>query len=172
MKRIAIAAFSGLVATIPMTFAGWLGPAMGLPRLSTPELLAGWFHMGTGIGWAAHFGVGAALAIGYALVAAGFPIASLLAGHSRRNSMVACLVMGAVYGIVPFMLSQLVVLPMMGAALTAGGVVLSLLAHLAYGTTLAFFYDALADDETLVAKNGPAEAVHGAPPTPSAVPLS
>ena len=59
------------------------------------------------------------------------------------------LVRGATYGVVPWLLAQLVVMPMMGAGFFSGSFVSaagSLMGHLVYGAVLGAIYGVPADD--------------------------
>jgi uncharacterized membrane protein YagU involved in acid resistance len=71
---------------------------MGMPPMNPAQMLAGAMGGSLVLGWIGHFVIGITLAIGYALVApwlVGPPV-----------------VRGALYGIAPFLLAQIVVMPM------------------------------------------------------------
>jgi uncharacterized membrane protein YagU involved in acid resistance len=124
------AILAGLVATLAMTAVGlWIAPMMGIPRMNPAEMLASAMGGSRLLGWLGHLMVGTILAIGYALVAPKLPGAPWLRG--------------AVYGIAPWLLAQLVVIPMMGMAVFSGSFALaagSLIGHLVYGAILGAVY--------------------------------
>lgn len=120
----------GLLGTLVMTAIGlWVAPIMGIPRMNPADMLAGAMGGSTLLGWAGHLMIGTVLALAYAVV---FP---RLPGPPP--------VRGAVYGLAPWILAMLVVMPMMGmppfggAAAPAVG---SLIGHLAYGAVLGAVY--------------------------------
>lgn len=127
------AALAGIVGTAVMTLMTVMAGAMGM-EMDIPGMLSGF--MGTPIiaGWIAHFMIGAVLALIYA---AGF--ASWLPGPPWLR--------GAVYGVFPFLLAQLAVMPVMGmgvftsgapnALMMVGG---SLMGHLVYGAIVGAIY--------------------------------
>jgi uncharacterized membrane protein YagU involved in acid resistance len=124
------ALFAGIIATVVMTAVGmFVAPMMGIPRMNPAEMLA--MKMGgvLALGWVAHFMIGSILALIYAAVARFIPGAAPLRG--------------ALYGIGPFLVAQIVVMPMMGMPLFSGSVSMamgSLLGHLIYGAVLGAIY--------------------------------
>jgi uncharacterized membrane protein YagU involved in acid resistance len=81
------------------------------------------------LGWMAHFMIGVILAVGYALVARFVPGPAPLSG--------------AVYAIAPFLMAQILVMPMMGMPLFSGSASMamgSLIGHLAYGAVVGAVY--------------------------------
>lgn len=124
------AVIAGLIATAVMTAVGlWGAPLMGIPPMNPAEMLA--MSMGNmpALGWAAHFMIGAILAVIYAVVAPWIP------GPPAAR--------GAIYGLAPFLLAQIVVMPMMGMPIFSGSVALamgSLIGHLFYGAVLGGIY--------------------------------
>lgn len=121
---------AGIAGTLAMTAVGlWMAPLMGIPRMNPAEMLAGQMGGSVAIGWAAHLMIGSVLAVLYAAVS------PFLSGPSA--------VRGAVYGIAPFLLAQVAVMPMMGmpffsgfGAMAAG----SLVGHLVYGGVVGWLY--------------------------------
>jgi len=95
------ALFAGFVATTAMTMVGlYVAPMMHIPRMNPAAMLAGAMGGSSVLGWAGHYMIGTVLAITYALVAAhlvGVPW-----------------VRGALFSTAPWLLAQLVVIPMMG----------------------------------------------------------
>lgn len=120
----------GLVGTLVMTAVGlWVAPMMGIPRMNPAEMLAGQMGGSIVLGWAGHLMIGTILAIIYAVVAPWIPGAPWLRG--------------ALYGLAPFFLAQLVVMPMMGMPVFGGSAALamgSLIGHLIYGAVVGAVY--------------------------------
>ena len=129
-RNWARAAIGGVAGTLVMTAVGlWMAPMMGIPRMNPAEMLAGQMGGNIALGWAAHLMIGVILALGYAIVAP-----SLVGPPAIR---------GAIYGIAPWLVAQIAVMPMMGAPLFSGSVVLamgSLLGHLIYGAVVGAVY--------------------------------
>lgn len=127
VKRVVVA---GIAGTAVMTAVGlWVAPMMGIPRMNPAAMLAGVMGGIAIIGWLAHFMIGTILAGIYALVA------PKLAGPPA--------VRGALYGIAPFLMAQIVVIPMMGMPLFSGSMVMamgSLIGHLVYGAVVGQVY--------------------------------
>lgn len=131
-RNWARAAIGGVAGTLVMTAVGvWVAPMMGIPRMNPAEMLAGPMGGSIALGWAAHLMIGVVLALGYAIVAP-----SLVGPPAVR---------GAIYSIAPWLVAQIAVMPMMGAPVFSGSVVLamgSLLGHLVYGAVLGTVYGA------------------------------
>ena len=129
-RNWARAAMGGVAGTLVMTAVGvWVAPMMGIPRMNPAEMLAGPMGGSIALGWAAHLMIGVVLALGYAIVAP-----SLVGPPAVR---------GAIYSIAPWLVAQIAVMPMMGAPVFSGSVVLamgSLLGHLVYGAVLGAVY--------------------------------
>lgn len=127
VKRAVIGGFSGTVA---MTALMLMAPKMGLPPMNVGEMLGSVMGGSVVLGWMAHFVVGTVLALGYGLV-----FEHRLPGPSALR--------GAIFAVGPWLMAQLVVMPMMGAGafsgsmLAAGG---SLMGHLVYGAVLGAIY--------------------------------
>lgn len=121
---------AGVVGTAAMTVVGVFGaPLMGMPPMNPALMLAGAMGGNLVLGWIGHFSIGVILAIGYAFVAPALP------------GPVA--VRGAVYGVAPFLLAQIAVMPMMGMPLFSGSVQMamgSLIGHLVYGAVVGAVY--------------------------------
>ncbi|GAB4378262.1 MAG: hypothetical protein Kow0042_26740 [Calditrichia bacterium] len=119
----------GLIATAAMTLLMVLAPMMGMPKMPVGNMLAGFMHIPVALGWVAHFMIGTMLAAGYVLV-----FEPMLGGGAAK---------GAFYSLIPFLMAQLVVMPMMGAGLFSSNtpapvlmVMGSLMGHLVYGVVL------------------------------------
>jgi uncharacterized membrane protein YagU involved in acid resistance len=126
------AVVGGLVATAVMTALMLMAPAMGLPPMNIGAMLGSVMGGSLALGWMAHFVIGTVLAIIYASV-----FAAWLPGPGFLR--------GALYGLVPWIAAQIVVMPMMGAGLFGGSFGAgfgSLLGHLVYGAVLGSIYGA------------------------------
>lgn len=124
------AAVAGIAATSVMTFVGVrVAPLMGIPRMNPAEMLAGPMGGSLILGWAGHFMVGTILALIYVLAAP-----RLLGPPWLR---------GALYSLAPWLMAQLLVMPMMGMPVFSGSAVMatgSLVGHLVYGGVLGAIY--------------------------------
>jgi uncharacterized membrane protein YagU involved in acid resistance len=124
------AVFAGLAGTVAMTGLMLAAPMMGMPRMNIGEMLGSMMGGVTALGWAAHFMIGTALAVAYAAF-----FAERLSGPA--------VVRGMLFGLAPWLLAQLVVMPMMGAGLFSGSMVAaagSLMGHLVYGAVVGAVY--------------------------------
>jgi len=126
-SNVTRAVVAGLIGTLVMTAVGvYAAPMMGMPPMNPAAMLAGRMGGIALLGWAAHLMIGVVLALVYATLV-----------HGRLPGPGA--VQGATYSLAPWLLAQLVVMPMMGmpifsgSALMAGG---SLVGHFAYGAVL------------------------------------
>lgn len=118
---------AGVVGTLVMTAVGlWAAPMMGMPAMNPAEMLAGQMGGALVLGWMGHLMIGVILAVIYAVAAAG-----RLPGPPA--------VQGALYGVAPWLLAQLMVMPMMGMPVFSGSMTMaggSLLGHLVYGAVI------------------------------------
>lgn len=87
---------SGVAATIVMTLLMVIGGAVGMPKMSPPDMLAGMMGVSVAIGWVIHFLIGIIFAAGYV-----FLFNNWLKKISNRT------IRGAVYGIVAFIIAQI-----------------------------------------------------------------
>lgn len=130
--RIGRAIAAGIIGTLVMTAVGlWVAPLMGIPAMNPANMLAGAMGGSLVLGWAGHLMIGMVLALIYAAVAGWLPGAPA--------------VRGALYGIAPFLMAQIVVVPMMGMPLFSGSFVMamgSLVGHLVYGAVVGGVYGA------------------------------
>ena len=126
------AALAGLVATGVMTAVGlWMAPLMGIPAMNPAAMLAGAMGGSVALGWIGHLMIGIILALSYAVVAPRLPGAPAARG--------------AVFGLAPWFMAQLLVIPMMGMPLFSGSAALaigSLIGHLVYGAVVGAIYGA------------------------------
>jgi uncharacterized membrane protein YagU involved in acid resistance len=121
---------AGIIGTMAMTAVGlWVAPLMGMPPMNPAVMLAGAMGGNMALGWMAHFLIGIILAAGYAVIGPRFPGPGF--------------VRGALYGIIPFFMAQLLVMPMMRMPLFSGSVAMamgSLVGHLVYGGFVGAVY--------------------------------
>lgn len=121
---------AGILGTVTITFAATiLAPLMGLPKMDIPGMLAGVMGGSVVLGWAAHFMIGTVLAFGYALFGSKLPGPAVLRG--------------AIYSLAPWLLAQVMVMPMMGMGFFSGAFAPafgSLLGHLMYGAVVGVVY--------------------------------
>jgi len=124
------AALAGIIGTVMMTVVGlYAAPVMGIPMMNPAEMLADQMGGSAVMGWIAHFMIGMILAVVYAAVAGSLP-----------GPLV---VRGALYALAPWLLAQVVVMPMMGMGFFSGAVNLaigSLIGHIIYGVVVGAAY--------------------------------
>jgi uncharacterized membrane protein YagU involved in acid resistance len=124
------AVFAGVLGTAVMTVIGlYVAPMMGIPAMNPATMLAGAMGGLLWLGWIAHFMIGVVLAAAYAIAAPALP------GPAP--------VRGAIFALAPFLLAQIVVMPMMGMPLFSGSVSMamgSLIGHLVYGAVVGATY--------------------------------
>jgi len=129
---------AGLVATAAMTIFTFMAPIMGI-KMDIPQMLANTMGAPIIFGWLAHFMVGEILAINYAAI------------FLSKTHKVADFKSGALFGLIPWFVAQVMVMPMM--SLLAGGsyasgffsgsillAMASLVGHLIYGAILGSTY--------------------------------
>lgn len=137
-----------MIGTGVITALWQVEPAIGLPRIAVGHILSTFMsvsvaHLNVGIagGWIVHFCVGIALALIYAAVFA-------------RRLPGSPLARGAVYGVLVFLLSQIVFMPLVGGGFFSRGdmelLAGSLIGHIAYGLVVGWIYD-LPTDVTVAA---------------------
>ncbi len=124
------AVVAGLVGTVVMTAIGlWVAPLMGIPRMNPAEMLAGAMGGSALLGWVGHFMIGSILAVIYAAVAPALPGAPP--------------VRGALYGLAPWLVAMVMIMPMMGMPAFGGAAAVamgSLIGHLVYGAVVGAIY--------------------------------
>lgn len=138
--RISIksALLAGVIATAAMTAFTYMAPLMGF-EMDIPKMLAN--TMGTPIivGWIAHFMVGEILAINFAAI------------FLKKTNKTANSKSGALFGLIPWFVAQVMVMPMMSVmsggsysdGLFSGSIMIamaSLVGHLIYGSILGGIY--------------------------------
>jgi uncharacterized membrane protein YagU involved in acid resistance len=139
--NIARAAVAGIIGAAVMTVVGlYVAPLMGIPAMNPAVMLAGAMGGVAILGWAAHFMIGITLAVGYAVVG--------------RNLPGAPWASGALYGLAPFLLAQVAVMPMMGMPFFSGFgamAVGSLVGHLVYGAVVGAVYGGASEAQVVPA---------------------
>ncbi len=124
------AALAGIIGTVMMTVVGlYAAPMMGMPPMNPAEMLAGQMGGSMVMGWIAHFMIGVILAELYAVVAGSLPG--------------PVVVRGALYGLAPWLLLQVAVMPMMGMPFFSGSMSMamgSLPGHIIYGGVVGAVY--------------------------------
>ncbi|HUP50892.1 MAG TPA: DUF6789 family protein [Longimicrobiales bacterium] len=118
---------AGVAGTLAMTVVGlYVAPMMGMPPMNPADMLAGAMRGLTILGWAGHLMIGVVLALIYANV-----VLRLLPGPPA--------VRGALFSLAPWLMAQIVVMPMMGMGLFSGSMIMaggSLVGHLVYGAVM------------------------------------
>ena len=129
---------AGLIATAAMTIFTFMAPLMGF-EMDIPKMLANTMGAPIIVGWIAHFMVGEILAINFAAI------------FLRKTNKAADFKSGALFGLIPWFVAQVMVMPMMsvmaGGSYTAGLfsgsamiAMASLIGHLIYGAILGGIY--------------------------------
>jgi uncharacterized membrane protein YagU involved in acid resistance len=133
-KNLGKAVVAGLIGTLVMTMIMLMAPTMGMPPMPIGKMLANFMGLPEALGWIAHFMIGTVLAVGYAFI-----FSAKLSGNG--------LVRGALYGLLPWFVSQVMVNPIMGTGLFASNtpapvliVFGSLMGHLIYGAAVGGIY--------------------------------
>jgi len=118
---------AGVLGTLVMSAVGlYVAPLMGMPPMNPADMLASRMGGVSALGWAGHLMIGVVLAVAYSRLAFG-----RLPGPS--------VLQGALFSLAPWLMAQLIVMPMMGMPLFSGSPMLaggSLVGHLAYGAVL------------------------------------
>lgn len=125
--NISRAIVGGVLGTLVMTMVGvYVAPMMGIPAMNPANMLAGQMGGSMVLGWMGHLMIGIVLALIYVTVAL-----TRLPGPAA--------VRGALFSLAPWLMAQVVVIPMMGMGLFSGSMALaggSLIGHLVYGLIL------------------------------------
>lgn len=132
------AVIAGIAGTVVMTMFTYMAPLMGF-SMNIPKMLGSMFGDSLIIGWVMHFMIGIILAVAYGFI--------LYNKISISNPFVK----GAVFAILPWLMAQLIVMPMMSsiqgigfaAGLFSGSLLLamaSLMGHLLYGAVVGKLY--------------------------------
>ncbi len=124
------AALAGIIGAAVMTVVGlYVAPLMGIPEMNPADMLADQMGENAVLGWIAHFMIGVILAEVYAVVAGSLPG--------------PVVVRGALFGLAPWLLAQVAVMPMMGMGFFSGAMNMamgSLIGHIIYGGVVGAVY--------------------------------
>ncbi len=124
------AALAGIIGTVMMTVVGlYAAPLMGIPAMNPADMLADQMGGSAAMGWIGHFMIGVIFAEVYAVVAGSLPG--------------PVVVRGALFALAPWLLAQVVVMPMMGMGLFSGDMTMamgSLIGHIIYGGVVGAVY--------------------------------
>lgn len=125
---------AGIAGTFAMTVIMLVAPMMGVPKMDMGEMLGTMnpmMAMPYMMGWVMHFIIGIILTYIYAT----FLIDKLPSEGWQR---------GAIYSVLPWLVMQAMLGPMMGMPFFSGGNIMalmgSLIAHLAYGSVMGIVY--------------------------------
>ena len=117
----------GMIGTLVMTAVGvYVAPMMGMSPMNPADMLAMKMGGSLALGWMGHLMIGIVLALIYAKFVLG-----RLPGPAPMQ--------GALFSVAPWLMAQLVVMPMMGMGLFSGSMQLavgSLVGHLMYGAVM------------------------------------
>jgi hypothetical protein len=120
----------GFTATALMTMIMLIAPMMGMPDMKTGNMIAGFIGVPVWIGWAMHLMMGIVLALAYVF-------------WVRDRLSFSYALRGMLFAILPWVLMQLMVMPMMGMGLFSSNapdavkmVMGTLMGHLVYGLVL------------------------------------
>lgn len=136
MKNINIikVVIAGAAGTLAMTILMLVGPMMGMPKMDMGVMLGTMnpmMELPYFVGWMMHFVIGIMLTFIYA--------AFLFDKLPSEGWM-----KGAIYSVIPFLVMQMMLAPMMGMPFFSGGEIMaiigSLLSHLAYGSVMGYVY--------------------------------
>ena len=126
----------GIIATAVMSVVMMLGAAMGMPKMSPPQMLATMMGVSIIVGWLLHFMIGIIFAFGYSYL--------LMNAVRKVNSNI---LKGGIFGVAAFIFAQIaraILDGMMGGLPPMeGSVVLimmgSIMGHIIFGIVVALF---------------------------------
>ncbi len=114
----------GIIGALVMSAVGlWVAPMMGIAKMNPADMLAMKMGGSAVLGWTGHLMIGAILAVTYAAF-----VASRLPGPPA--------IRGALFSIAPWLVTELVMMPMMGMPMFSGSVspaMGSLVGHVVFG---------------------------------------
>lgn len=132
------AAAAGAIATASMTALLMVEPSIGLPKIAIGEIVSSMMSAVS-----SHIPVGAAGGWIIDLVV-GILFALIYAGYLERRLPGGPLVRGLLFGVLVFIVAQLVFAPLTGSGVFSGGDVEllagGLLGHLVYGSVVGYIY--------------------------------
>ncbi len=129
---------AGIAGTVTMTIFMFMGKFMGI-NMNVPKMLSSMFGGNLAIGWIMHFMIGIFLAVSFGLI-----FYNVISAENR-------IVKGMLFGIIPWFMAQMIVMPMMSVmqgmnfsdGLFSGSLKLafaSLIAHFVYGAVVGAIY--------------------------------
>jgi len=128
--KIKQALLGGIIATAIMTMIMLIAPMMGMPKMKIGNMLAGFMHLPVWIGWIIHFMIGIVWAFVYLFFV-------------RDKISTSYAVRGMLFSLFPWLLMQLMVMPMMGMGIFSANapeqvkmIMGTLIGHLVYGLIL------------------------------------
>lgn len=136
MKEVNLqkAVIAGVAGTLAMTVLMLIGPMMGGPKMDVGSMLGPMnplMALPYWMGWVMHFVIGIVLVWIYAAF-----LMSILPSDGWKRGMI--------FSLIPFLLKEIMVSPMMGMGLFDGGDMMmimgGLVGHLAYGGVVGFIY--------------------------------
>lgn len=127
---------AGVVATIVLTLIMVIGGAMGMPKMSPPNMLAGIMGVPVIIGWVLHFMIGIIFAAGYVFLF-----------NNWLRKINPNILRGALYGMIVFVVAQMAI-PLMVTIFRSGNmpaqegskvlmVIGSAMGHILFGMVIA-----------------------------------
>jgi uncharacterized membrane protein YagU involved in acid resistance len=131
-KKLKQAVTGGIFATAIMTMLMLIAPMMGMPDMKTGNMMAGFMGIPVWIGWLMHLMIGIIWAIVYVFLV-------------RDRLTLSPALKGILFAVLPWMLMQLMVMPMMGMGIFSANspdalkmVIGTLMGHMVYGLVLGF----------------------------------
>jgi uncharacterized membrane protein YagU involved in acid resistance len=129
-KKLKQALKGGIIATAVMTMLMLVAPMMGMPDMKIGNMMAGFMGIPVWAGWAMHLMIGIIWAMVYVFLV-------------RDRFTLNPALKGLLFAILPWMLMQLMVMPIMGMGLFSANspeamkmVMGTLMGHLVYGLVL------------------------------------
>jgi uncharacterized membrane protein YagU involved in acid resistance len=129
-KKLKQALTGGIIATVLMTMLMLVAPMMGMPDMKIGNMMAGFIGIPVWSGWVMHLMIGIIWAIVYVFLV-------------RDRFTLSPAFKGMLFAILPWMLMQLMVMPMMGMGVFSANsqepmkmVMGTLMGHLVYGLVL------------------------------------
>lgn len=120
----------GLAAVAAMTVLMLIAPMMGMPDMNMGKMLGGFMGVPAVMGWAAHLMIGIIWAMVYVFLV-------------RDKLTLAPAVKGMLFSLIPWLLMQLMAMPMMGMGFSSSAspamlqmIAGALIGHLVYGFVL------------------------------------
>lgn len=141
---------AGIIATAAMTLFTYMAPLMGF-EMNIPNMLANTMGVPVIVGWLAHFMIGVILAINF--------VAVFLNATGKSSDIKN----GAVFGLIPWIIAQIIVMPMMSImnggsyidGFFSGSIMMSmasLVGHLIFGGVLGGLYKILSQKVIVTAE--------------------